>query len=156
MSGKKTIRYAYPIESVSRKFTLRKNVCSLSNGAGVFDEEPAVFMGGGVRKASRFNVADPKVNFMFVRMNARTSPTGANEQVLRNLFTQASKLRKAWKADLATMATVMEDWKDSSNGAAKGVRKAGYTFNGWMFAVAYAVILDGGTVASPFPAYSAN
>lgn len=155
MSGKKTIRYAYPIESVSRKFTLRKNVCSLSNGAGVFNEEPAQFMGGGVRKAARFGVGDPKVNFMFVRMNARTSAKSAQEQTLHNMFTQASKLRKAWKSDLSTMATVLEDWKAAGNGSAKGVHKAGYTFGGWMFAVAYAVIADGGTVASQFPPYSA-
>jgi hypothetical protein len=92
---------------------------------------------------------------MFVRMNARTSPIGSNEQVLRNLFSQASKLRKAWKADLSTMTTILQDWKAEGNGSAKGVHKAGYTFGGWMFAVAYAVVLDGGTVDSPFPPYSA-
>jgi len=112
-------------------------------------------MGGAVRQNSRFGYGVDTKNYMFLRFNPRTSPVGSNERVLRNYFGEAAKLRKKWKASLQTVTLLVEAWADTTNGTAKGVHKLGYTFNGWLFAVAYAVVSDGGSAASEWPGYVA-
>lgn len=153
MSVQKKIKYAYFVESVSRKFTLVKNKCSQNNTTGVFTAEPARYMGGGVRRNSRFGYGLEEKNYMFLRFNPRTSAMDASEKARQEQFSTAAKLRKAWKANLATAAQMAAAWKDPSNGTANGIAKAGYTSNGWFFVVALSVVQGGGDVTSPFPTY---
>lgn len=155
MARKNPIKYAYFVENVSRKFTLRKNKCSQGNTYGNFTAEPTRYMGGAVRQNSRFGYGNENKNYMFLRFNPRSTPVTSDERVLQTQFSTAAKLRKAWKRDLSVVATLLQAWSDPSNGSAKGIHKLGYTFNGWLFAVAYAVAGDGGSESSPWPGYVA-
>ena len=155
MALKPSIKYAYFVDNVSRKFTLRKNKCSQINTFGTFTAEPTRYMGGAVRKNSRFGYGVDNKNYMFLRFNPRTSPVSSDERTQRNNFGVAAKLRKNWKASLQTAALLVEAWSDPTNGSAKGVHKLGYTFDGWLFAVAVKVAADGGTASSPWPGYVA-
>lgn len=149
-----TIGYAYFVEDVSRKFTLRKNKCSQNNTYGIYTATPAKYMGGAQRKDRRFGYGVAKKNYMFLRFNPRTSPVSSDERAQRDYFAMASKLRNAWKADLSVVTQLLSAWNDPTNGSAKGVYKLGYTFNGWLFAVGYAVASDGGSATSPWPGYT--
>lgn len=155
MATNRPIKYAYFVENVSRKFTLRKNKCSQNNTFGEFTAEPTRYMGGAVRNNKRFGYGLEQKNYMFLRFNPRSTAVSGEERVLRNTFSTASKLANAWKKDLSIVATLITAWNDSSNGSAKGVHKLGYTFAGWLFAVAYAVVQDGGSATSPWPGYVA-
>ena len=156
MALKNPIKYAYFVENVSRKFTLRKNKCSQRNTFGNFTAEPTRFMGGAVRTNKRFGYGVEQKNFMFLRFNPRSTAVTSDERVLRNNFGTAAKLKNVWRKDLAIIATLITAWNDPSNGSAKGVHKSGYTFDGWLFAVAYAVVADGGSATSPWPGYVAE
>lgn len=151
-----SIKYAYFVDNVSRKFTLRKNKCSQKNTYGKFTAEPTRYMGGAVRGNSRFGYGLEQKNYMFLRFNPRSTPVTSEENLLRTQFSTASKLRNTWRKDLSIVATLFEAWSDPSNGSAKGVHKMGYTFMGWLFAVAYAVVSDGGSATSPWPGYTAE
>lgn len=156
MALKPAIKYAYFVENVSRKFTLRKNKCSLVNTFGNFTAEPTRYMGGAVRHNSRFGYGSEQKNYMFLRFNPRSTPVTSDERLLQTQFGTAAKLRNAWKKNLSIVTTLIQAWSDPSNGTAKGIHKLGYTFNGWLFAVAYAVVGDGGSEASPWPGYVAE
>lgn len=147
------IKYAYFVDNVSRKFTLRKNKCSQNNTYGEFTAEPTRYMGGAVRKNSRFGYGLEQKNYMFLRFNPRTSPTSSEERELRNTFTTASKLQAKWLKNLSTTAEILQDWQSVGDGSAQGVHKLGYTLRGWVFAVAYAVVQGGGTTESTWPDY---
>lgn len=155
MALKNPIKYAYFVENVSRKFTLRKNKCSQKNTYGTFTAEPTRYMGGAVRQNKRFGYGLEQKNYMFLRFNPRSTAVTSDERALRAQFTTAVALRKAWKGNLQTVALLVDAWADQTNGSAKGVHKLGYTFNGWLFAVAYAVVGDGGSASSPWPGYTA-
>lgn len=155
MALKNPIKYAYFVENVSRKFTLRKNKCSQKNTYGNFTAEPTRYMGGAVRNNSRFGYGMEQKNYMFLRFNPRSTPVTSDERQHQTLFATAAKLRNAWKKNLSTVAVLVQAWSDPSNGTAKGIHKLGYTFNGWLFAVAYAVVGDGGSETSQWPGYIA-
>lgn len=153
MSLKTTIKYAYFVDNVSRKFTLRKNTCSPSKTVGPYDTEPMRYMGGAVRQDARFGIGLVQKNFMFLRFNPRSSAVSSDETLARLAFGTASKLAKAWKANLTTMQAITTAWKADDNGTASGVAKKGYTFFGWIFAVAYQVVQGGGSASSEWPGY---
>lgn len=155
MAVKPSIKYAYFVENVSRKFTLRKNKCSQKNTYGNFTADPTRYMGGAIRTNKRFGYGIETKNVMFLRFNPRSTPVTADERQIRTYFGTAAALRKAWKGNLQTVALLVDAWADPTNGSAKGVHKLGYTFNGWLFAVAYAVVADGGSAASQWPGYVA-
>lgn len=148
-----TIGYAYFVEDVSRKFTLRKNKCSQNNAYGVYTATPAKYMGGAQRKDRRFGYGIAKKNYMFLRFNPRSTAVTAEERQQRTNFGVAAKLRAAWNQDLAVVTQMLSAWQNPTNGTASGVAKLGYTFKGWLFAVAYAVVNDGGSETSPWPGY---
>lgn len=155
MATNRTIKYAYFVENVSRKFTLRKNTCSQNNQFGNFVAEPARYMGGAVRQNSRFGYGREQKNFMFLRFHPRSTAVSSDERLMRTQFATAAALRKKWKGNLQTVAQLVAAWGDHTNGSAQGVHKLGYTFNGWLFAVAYAVVGAGGSAASEWPGYVA-
>lgn len=153
MSLKSNIKYAYFVESVSRKFTLRKNTCSMPKQVGTYTTEPARYMGGSVRNAVRFGVGLVQKNVMFLRFNPRSTAVSADETAARQAFSSASKAAAAWAKDLSQIARITTAWKDASNGTAHGVAKAGYTFRGWLFAVAFSYAIEGDTIPAQFPEY---
>lgn len=153
MFEKSSINYAYFVEDVSRKFTLRKNKCT-NNPMGVTDVEPVRYMGGAVRTNLRFDtkaVTPVKKNYMFLRFNPRTSGPSASEVQLRQFFTLASKASNIWYKTLASLPLILQDWKEPSNGTINGVAKKGYTLRGWLFAVAYSYCTEGTDIPQTYP-----
>lgn len=154
--SKNTIQFSYPVESINRKMTLRRNTASngttvYNNGTTVRVEKPiSRYMGSGERKIYRNGLGYISTNYLFVRFNKRGSDVKANEVVLRTDFGNASKLSARWKKDMATAATALQVFQNK--GSRKGVSSVGLSYAGWMFQVAYAVIQDGGTTSSEFPA----
>ena len=156
MYQKPSINYAYFVEDVSRKFTLKKNKCS-NKTLGTVALEPARYMGGAVRNNKRFDTVSTtpvKKNYMFLRFNPRTSTASADELALRLAFTRAAKLREYWKTTLVEGQKAVQAWNESSNGSASGVHKKGYTYLGWLFAVAYALVSEDPSTTQSFPTYT--
>lgn len=146
------ITFAFPVESVSRKMTLRKNTASsllnVGNGLHV-EKEIARYMGAGVRTTPVNDVGVVKKNYFFVRFNKRTSAVTADEQYQRALFGNASKLAARWKQDLASIADQLNAFKNHL--PRKGVTSYGMSYYKFRFHVAMAVLEDGGTVDSAWP-----
>lgn len=153
MSVNSTIKYAYFVDNVSRKFTLRKNTCSQLKTVGPYTTEPIRYMGGSVRNTTRFGVGLVQKNVMFLRFNPRTSAVSSDELLTRQAFGAASRGAAAWAKDLSQIASITAAWKDTSNGSANGVHKAGYTLRGWLFAVAFSYAILGESVPAQFPTY---
>lgn len=153
--AKQTIQFSYPVESINRKMTLRRNTASDKttisvNGASVSIDKPVSrYMGSGERKVYRNGLGYVHTNYLFVRFNERGTTVTADELALRMTFGNASKLATRWKKDLSTVSTSLQVYQ--AKGSRKGVSSVGQSYNGWMFKVAYAVIEDGGTVESEFP-----
>lgn len=153
MYQKSSINYAYFVEDVSRKFTLRKNKCT-TKALGVTDVEPVRYMGGAVRTNLRFDtkaVTPVKINYMFLRFNPRSSGPSSAEIQQRQAFSSSVRAASAWLKDLAAIPNILTDWKEQSNGSIKGVAKRGYTMRGWLVAVAYAFLADGQEIPSAYP-----
>lgn len=142
MFAKSNIQYAYFVESVSRKFTLKKNTCSNKDAAPISSTlklklQPTRYMGGQVRTTERYGLGAVQKNVMFLRMNPRKSAITADEQAARLNFAAAVAKRKAWKGSLQTVTAIRQDWDNPAVVSRGGVQKKGYTINGWVFAVAY-------------------
>lgn len=140
MIEKSSIKYAYFIEGVSRKFTLRKNTCSkgvVSLGKTV-RLEPTRYMGGQVRTYNRSGLGTVQKNVMFLRFNPVTAAITADQQAVRVGFTAASRRVSAWMNDLTQIPTILNAWKDDSVKKRGNVYKEGYTMRGWLFAIAMA------------------
>lgn len=153
MFQKSSISYAYFVEDVSRKFTLRKNKCS-NKAMGVTSVEPVRYMGGAVRANLRFDtkaVTPVKKNYMFLRFNPRSSALTADDLQRQNFFREAVQARNRWVKALADLPNILADWKEGSNGSIKGVHKRGYTMYGWLMAVAYAFKEDGADIPVSYP-----
>lgn len=150
-----SIQFAYPVESVSRKLTLRKNTASANgkvsteNGIVHFSKQASRFMGAGVKNNLRSLSGAEKKNYLFIRFNQRSTPVSADEIALRSAFTLSVKLAKKWAQDIVHITAIRRAWL--SGETRKGVPAAGYTFRGWLTAVGYAVVADGGTIDSDFP-----
>lgn len=146
------IAFAFPVESVSRKMTLRKNTASSTarvGGVTSITKEIARYMGAGVRTKSVNDLGVVKSNYLFVRFNKRTTPVTADEQNVRQWFGKASKLAARWRQDLTSLADQLNAYKNHL--PRKGVTSYGMTAQQFRFKVAYEVIVDGGTVESPWP-----
>ncbi len=142
MQAKSNIKYAYFVESVSRKFTLRKNTCTSKNAAPTGSTlqlklEPTRYMGGQVRTTFRAGLGTVTKNVMFLRFNPRATQIGANEQAVQNAFKAAVAKRKVWLESLQDAAAIANDMRNDSVVSRGGVPKQGYTLRGWVFAVAY-------------------
>lgn len=146
------IAFAFPVESISRKMTLRKNTASsqfkVATGVSV-EKEVARYMGAGVRTNVLNDVGVVKKNYFFVRFNKRSSAVTADEQVHRQLFGNASKLAARWKNDLTSLADQQNAYQNHL--PRKGVTSYGMSGYKFRFLVAMAVLEDGGTVDSAWP-----
>ena len=149
------IAFAFPVESVSRKLTLRRNTASstmkVGEGAGrtTIEKEISRYMGSGVRTIRRNDIGVVKKNYFFVRFNARTTPITPDEQQVRTLFSKASKLAARWQQDLASLADQQNAYNNHL--PRKGVTSYGMSVRQFRFNVACRVLEDGGTVDSAWP-----
>lgn len=138
---KANIAYMPVVDSINRKFALRKNTCSHDSKVGVVEKEVAKFMGGATRTTNRAGVGTCTRNYMFFRENPRTTVVTAEETARRQLFAQIGAAVPAIFKDLTQITRMTEMWVEAladPTKACNGVRAKGYTWRGWVFAVQYA------------------
>ena len=109
------IKFQFPVESINRKLTLKKNTASKTmkvsteSGSRVSLEKPVSrYFGSGTRKRNVKGVGTLYSNYLFVRFNPRSTPVSSDETIARNRFgfcvTRTQKLRKNLTALTAAVA----------------------------------------------------
>lgn len=150
------ISYMPVVEHISRKFALRKETVSLKSYHGKSTLITSGYMGAGVRYAVVDGGSTP-VNYFFMRKNPRLSPVGANEVDARARFTAAQKWVQEAQEDLGAITDNQIKYRDCRyyGKTIKGISAQSYKMRGFMFAVAYKILKDGGTLPADhiLPAY---
>ena len=151
------IGYMPVVESISRKFALRKEKVGnklYRNGTKMVKMSSG-FMGGAVRKA-RVNDQLINVNYFWMRKNARTSPLSNREREIRQNFTICRASAYATYHNLANTTKIQADFFGQTlAGGYVGVRRrAGIwagdytTIEGWIFAIRMAQIGQGESITA--------
>lgn len=156
---KSNISFMPVVESISRKFALRRETCSKKK---IGDKEigPDQFMGAGVRKHFVAGLGTVKRNYFFMRKNARSTFVTDNEQLNRSYFESVSKWNKqVWKS-LSVLTQNQEKWEEALadlSKTIKGVSAAGYNRIGWSFAIGMKIKQAGETLPANYalPAFDA-
>ena len=136
------IKFQFPVESINRKLTLKKNTASstmkvsTSSGSRVSLSKPVSrYFGSGTRKSSVKGVGNVYTNYLFVRFNPRSTPVSSDETLARSRFgfcvTRTQKLRK----QLSQIATIVSNY----NGGAivEGVTPYGKTLYQYILNVCF-------------------
>ena len=146
-----TIGYAYPVESVSRKFALRKEKLGTVPYRGeTYAKMVNAFMGGSVRQV-RVDGALMDRNVFWVRKGYRTTPKSQRELEIKSAFTAASEWVAAAMKDLSAITSNQMKFRESlSTGKEiKGVSAKSYlSTRNWMSAVAIKIKLEGDPLPS--------
>lgn len=147
------------VESISRKFALRKETCSLKgNDQGQTDV--VQYMGSGTR-TKKFNGTFVTQNYFFMRKNARLTQPSSSELDARAAFTQGNAWALAARSDLMAITANQQKFKESnaSGGSKriKGLWAGNYTMLSWMRAIAIKMVNDGETLPQDhlLPAFDA-
>lgn len=151
------ITFITGVESISRKFALRKIKCTThANQQG--QQYTPVYIGAACR-LKPFRGTTVKMNYMFLRQNARTNPLSEGELTVRENFRQASRWVKAAWEDLSAVTANQQKFVTSKkeNAPIKGVSAVDYGMRGWMFAIAMAMLGNDETLPTnhQLPAFDA-
>ena len=142
------ISFMPAVESVSRKFALRRETCSKTVNQQN-QEHVNTYMGSGAR-TKKYNGGFVLQNYFFMRKYARQSALSADEIANRSNFTLASKWAKGAATDLMAISHNQAIFVQSNNGGksstVKGVWAGDYNFRGFCFAVAMAILAGGDTL----------
>lgn len=137
---KSNISFMPVVESINRKFALRRETCSEKTvGEKVID--PVKYMGAGTRTISIAGYGSVNVNYFFMRKFARASAVTADERAARLLFGVISTAVAALMKDLNQLASMQNMWRQAIADFSKtinGVSALSRDFRGWVWAVQYA------------------
>lgn len=137
---KSNISFMPVVESINRKFALRRETCSQKFvGEKVID--PIKYMGAGTRTKSIAGYGSVDVNYFFMRKFARASDVSADERSARLLFGTISTAVAALMKDLNQLSSMQNMWRQAIADFSKtinGVSALGRDFRGWVWAVQYA------------------
>lgn len=127
------------VESISRKFALRKEVCT--------QNLPISYMGSGCRK-KRVNGTSVKQNYFFMRKNPRVSQPSSSELDMREYFQSAVRWANAAYKDLNAIDHNQEAFLESNNThkTIKGCWAGNYYMKGWLTAIAIKILKAGETL----------
>lgn len=140
------------VESISRKFALRKEKCtktSLRDGKVVIDG--ISFMGAGVRQSYAAGYGSFKKNYFFMRKNPRSTPVKSAEVARRKVFGDASECVAHITTDLMQITQIYDLWEQAVANLTlkmKGISAKGYNYRGWIFAVCYKRLQDGESISA--------
>lgn len=134
------------VETISRKFALRRETCTLKTSQQK-ESNTFNYMGSGAR-VKMFNGGLVTQNYFFMRKNARTSALSADETTNRSNFTAVAIWRKAVREDLSKLSSNQAKYRESlqQNKTIEGVWAGDYSFSGFIFAVGMAILGNGGTL----------
>lgn len=137
---KSNISFMPVVESINRKFALRRETCS-EKLVGEKVIEPIKYMGAGTRTKSVAGYGSVDVNYFFMRKFARASAVSADERAARLLFGVISTAVAALMKDLNQLSSMTNMWRQAIADFSKtinGVSAYGRDFRGWVWAVQYA------------------
>lgn len=142
---KSNIAFMPVVESISRKFALRRETCSTKQ-VGEKIVAPVQYMGSGTRTRKIAGYGTINKNYFFMRKYGRTSPISVEEQINRTNFLKVSKWNKALWKNLTHLTETQQKWVDACEDLSltiKGVSAAGYeTPKGWSFAIGMAILAE--------------
>lgn len=145
---KSNISFMPVVESISRKFALRRETCAYKH-IGDKEISPTQFMGAGVRRHFIAGLGTVNRNYFFMRKHARSTFVTDNEQLTRSYFGSVSKWNKlVWKS-LSVLTQNQEKWEEACadlSKTIKGVSAAGYNSRGWSFAIGMKIKSNGETL----------
>lgn len=150
---KETIQFIFPVESVNRKMTLRKNTASSTMRYNGIDLQKPVarYMGSGTRYTSRKGVGVSPSNYLFVRFNKRSTQATSDEIQQRNRFGFVSAWVAATRKNLAIISSVLTSYNTETPAA--GVVSTGLTFYQFIWLVR-AAQYDNGVTTTTAPEYN--
>lgn len=145
------------VETISRKFALRSEKCSLkSNQQG--ETACLSYMGSGTRK-KKFNGSMVVANYFFMRKNPRTSIASSTELDIREAFKTGNAWAVAARKDLTAIALNQQKYLQSQNEhkTIKGIWAGDYTLFGFLRAIAIKMANAGETLPQnhQLPAFDA-
>ena len=134
------------VETISRKFALRRETCTLKTSQQK-ETNTFSYMGSGAR-VKMFNGGLVTRNYFFMRKNARSSALSAAETENRDNFRSVSIWRSGVRQDLSKLSANQAKYRESLNEhkTIKGVWAGDYSFDGFIFAIGMAILGDGGTL----------
>ena len=148
------------VEGISRKLALRSEKCVTKQISNVI-VPGHTYMGIVSRTKNVIGYGPVISNSLFMRKPMVLGTVSADVQVLRTRFYNATQWSAAALKDLSSLTNNQLKFKQAKADTSKtvsGVSAAGLqTFRGWMTAIAYAILLDGGTLPSnhEVPAFDA-
>ena len=155
--AKASIQYSYPVESINRKMTLRRNTASYTMRVGEgatrtsVDKRPSRYMGGGTRTVTLKNVGPVTTNYMFCRFFPRTSAYNSDELAQQRRFGFISAWVQASKKNLSIVAAMVASFNGENS--VQGIYPTGLTFNHFVWLVRQEQY-DNGVTSTTDPAYN--
>lgn len=137
---KSNISFMPVVESINRKFALRRETCS-EKTVGEKVIEPIKYMGAGTRTKSIAGYGSVAVNYFWMRKFARSSAVTTEERQARLLFGVISTAVAALMKDLNQLSRMQSMWAQAIADFSKtinGISAVGRDFRGWVWAVQYA------------------
>lgn len=142
MAIKATIGYIPVVESINRKFALRRE--KVNNGEGSLK----CYLGGMTRTTYRAGVGAVSKNFLFLRKHAISVGPTPEQIEIKQYFSLSSKSVSIIMKDLAQITSVKNLWLQAEKNPAlliKGVSAKNRTYRGWIWAVCWSRYNDGET-----------
>ncbi len=147
--SKGNISFMPVVESINRKFALRREV-SGNKRVGKKLIGGAKFMGAGTRTSYVIGFGNVSKNYFWMRKYGRGTIITSDETLRRSNFSQASKWASTAMKDLSVLTQNQLKWKQlaaDTTLTCGGISAAGYsTMRQFMFAYAYKVVTDSGSV----------
>lgn len=101
--AKGTITFQPVVDQINRKFTTRKNKCTVNAGGGPVELIAASYMGAGTRITGRSGIGQVKKNYFFYRENPRMTAPSVDEVAQRTAFSDGLAWARAAAKDLAVI-----------------------------------------------------
>ena len=143
MAIKATIGYMPAVESINRKFALRRE--KVNNKVDAIK----CYMGGMTRTTYHGGVGAISKNFMFFRKHAISVPATASQITVRERFSDTVECVNYILTDLTQMSSVKALYtgsvKEPTN-TVEGFSAYGETYRGWVWKVCYHRLANGATV----------
>lgn len=153
MKNLSTIGYVLPVESISRKFALRKEkagLMSVKTGSSTSVVGPVKFFGGSARKYYRAGSGLVSTNVLFLRKNRSLVAPTAEVLEARQWFAASSRWAAAARKDLSAIThnqQVFVELEQNPSMTCGGLHASGYNYSTFLFAYAYAQYKSGSTPA---------
>lgn len=135
MALKATIGYIPVVESINRKFALRREKINYGEAS------PKCYLGGMTRTIYRAGVGSISKNFLFLRKHAISVAPNADQLMIRQYFTLTTKSVSYIMKDISQITSVKNLWLQAKENPAlliKGVSAYHRSYRGWIWAVCWA------------------